>query len=52
MLKPSIIIIDDYKCDNWTGVRKACDKIEEEFNVKFNLLNNNSNLTQGILVIM
>jgi hypothetical protein len=51
MLKPSIIIIDDYKCDTWVGVRKACDKIEEEFNVKFNLLCNNSNLTQAILVI-
>jgi hypothetical protein len=51
MLKPSIIILDDYKCNRWTGVKKACDKIELEFNVKNNLLSNNSTLSQGILVI-
>ena len=51
MLKPSIIILDDYNCERWTGVKKACYEIEQEFNVKINLLCNNSTLGQGILVI-
>ena len=51
MSKPSAIIIDDYKCSYWTGVKKACDEIEKEFGVKFNLLCDKSNLTQAILIL-
>jgi len=47
----SMIIIDDYKCDKWIGVKKACNEIESEFNVKFELVCNESLLTQAFLII-
>ena len=47
-----VIIIDDYKNDFFKGVKKACDKIEEEYNIKINHFNINcpEHYCQGIYV--
>ena len=39
MEKGGIIVIDDYKDDNWRGIEKCCKVITEEFKVKIHSLN-------------
>lgn len=53
MQNNGIIIVDDYDDPVWIGVKKACDIIENEFNIKFNRINlPGSNLYQCIVQII
>lgn len=53
MKKGGIIVVDDYDDPVWVGARKACDKIEKEFKVKFNRINLNGSFHhQAVLQII
>ena len=39
MEKGGVIVIDNYKDDNWRGIEKCCKVITEEFKVKIHSLN-------------